>query len=60
MTFQFEEMDTLAPFIDDVYRIAEAQGLPIDAVMQESGPAQFEINLKHKADPVAPRSTDCC
>jgi len=47
MTFQFEEMDTLGPFIDDVYRIAEAQGLPIDAVMQESGPGQFEINLKH-------------
>jgi glutamine synthetase len=47
MTFQFEEMDTLGPFIDNVYRIAEAQGLPVDAVMQESGPGQFEINLKH-------------
>jgi glutamine synthetase len=47
MTFQFDEMDTLGPFIDDVYRIAEAQGLPVDAVMQESGPGQFEINLKH-------------
>jgi glutamine synthetase len=47
MTFQFEEMDTLGPFIDDIYRIAEAQGLRVDAVMQESGPGQFEINLKH-------------
>ena len=27
MTFQFEEMDTLGPFIDDIYRIGEAQGL---------------------------------
>ena len=53
MTFQFEEMDTLGPFIDDIYRIAETQKLPIDAVMQESGPGQFEINLKHRADPVA-------
>ncbi len=53
MTFQFEEMDTLAPFIDDIYKVANAQGLPIDGVMQESGPGQFEINLKHKADPVA-------
>jgi glutamine synthetase len=52
MTFQFDEMDTLAPFIDDIYKIANAQGLPIDGVMQESGPGQFEINLKHKADPV--------
>ncbi len=47
MTFQFGSLDTLGPFIDDVYRIAEAQGLPVDAVMQESGPGQFEINLKH-------------
>lgn len=53
MTFQFEEMDSLGGFIDDIYRIGEAQGLPVDAVMQESGPGQFEINLKHRADPVA-------
>lgn len=52
MTFQFEEMDTLGSFIDDIYRIGEAQGLPVDAVMQESGPGQFEINLKHRADPL--------
>ncbi len=53
MTFQFEEMDCVGRFIDDIYRIGEAQGLPVDAVMQESGPGQFEINLKHKADAVA-------
>ncbi len=53
MTFQFEEMNALRPFIDDIYRICEVQGLPIDAVMQESGPAQFEINLKHRNDAVA-------
>ena len=53
MTFQFEEMDILGRFIDDVYRIGETQGLPVDAIMQESGPGQFEINLKHRADPVA-------
>lgn len=53
MVFGFDDLDALAPFIDDIYAIANAQGLPIDAVMQESGPAQFEINLKHKSDPVA-------
>ena len=52
-TFGFEEMDTLSPFIDDVYRICEVQGLPVDAVMKESGPGQFEINLKHRTDAVA-------
>jgi len=51
-TYEFKDMDTLQPFIDDIYRIAAAQGLPVDAVMQESGPAQFEINLKHRDDAV--------
>jgi glutamine synthetase len=52
LTFGFEEMDALSPFIDDVYRVCEVQRLPVDAVMQESGPGQFEINLKESADAV--------
>jgi glutamine synthetase len=52
MTFQFDEIDVLSPFIDTIYKIADSQGLPVDAIMQESGPGQFEINLKHKADAV--------
>lgn len=51
--YQFEELDCVGPFIDDIYRIAEAQGLPVDAVLQEAGPGQFEINLKHKKDAAA-------
>jgi glutamine synthetase len=48
--YQFEELNVAAPFIDDIYRICEAQNLPVDAVLQEAGPGQFEINLKHKKD----------
>jgi glutamine synthetase len=48
--YQFEELDCVNPFIDDIYKIAGAQGLPVDAVLQEAGPGQFEINLKHKKD----------
>lgn len=51
--YQFEELDCAGAFIDDIYRIAEAQRLPVDAVLQESGPGQFEINLKHRKDAVA-------
>ncbi|MFN3623791.1 MAG: glutamine synthetase family protein [Hyphomicrobium sp.] len=53
MTFGFEDMDELGPLIDDIYKIGAAQGLPVDAVMQETGPGQFEINLKHREDVVA-------
>ena len=52
LTFGFEELDALSPFIDDIYRVCEVQRLPVDAVMQESGPGQFEINLKESADAV--------
>lgn len=52
LTFGFGELAALSPFIDDIYRICEVQGLPVDAVMQEFGPGQFEINLKHRADAV--------
>lgn len=50
--YGYADLDTLAPFIDDIYRVAEIQGLPVDAIIQESGPAQFEINLKHRDDAV--------
>jgi hypothetical protein len=43
-------MDALSPLIDDIYRICEVQGLLVDSIMQESGPGQFEINLKHRPD----------
>ncbi|MEZ5875497.1 MAG: glutamine synthetase family protein [Hyphomicrobiales bacterium] len=53
LTFGFDDLDALEPFIEDVYRLCEAQGLPVDAIMKESGPGQFEINLKHRTDVVA-------
>lgn len=48
--YQFDELDTLRPFVDDIYKIAAEQNIPVDAIIQEAGPGQFEINLKHKAD----------
>lgn len=48
--YQFEELDCSGAFISDIYKIAEAQKIPVDAVIQEAGPGQFEINLKHRDD----------
>lgn len=53
MTYQFEELDTINAFINDVYRVAAVQDVPVDAIIQEAGPGQFEINLKHRTDPSA-------
>ena len=38
--------------IDDIYHFSEQQGLEIDTLIHEEGPAQLEINLRH-GDPVA-------
>ena len=37
--------------IDDIYHFSAAQGLEIDTLIHEEGPAQLEINLRH-GDPV--------
>ncbi len=37
--------------MDDIYHYSEKQGLEIDTLIHEEGPAQLEINLRH-GDPV--------
>ncbi|PWW01354.1 L-glutamine synthetase [Hoeflea marina] len=37
--------------VDDIYDFSEKQGLEIDTLIHEEGPAQLEINLRH-GDPV--------
>jgi glutamine synthetase len=47
---QAYSIDALAefdPFVDEVYDYCEEQGLAIDTLIHESGPAQMEINLIH-------------
>jgi glutamine synthetase len=40
-------MNDFDPFINDVYAYCEDQGIRIDTLSQEAGPAQFEINFLH-------------
>jgi glutamine synthetase len=40
-------MNDFDPFINRVYQFCEAQGIDVDALSQEAGPAQFEINFLH-------------
>jgi glutamine synthetase len=44
-------VDEYGPVIDTIYDYAEAQGLAIDALTQEGGAGQLEINLVH-GDPL--------
>ncbi len=41
------ELDRLEPFIEAVYRGAEAQGLPVETMISEYAQGQFELTLRH-------------
>ena len=45
--YSIDAMNDFDPFINDLYSYCEAQGIRIDSLSQEMGPAQFEINFLH-------------
>ena len=45
--YSIDTMNDFDPFINDVYTYCEDQGIRIDTLSQEAGPAQFEINFLH-------------
>jgi len=45
--YSIDTMNDFDPFINSVYSYCEAQSISIDTLLQEMGPAQFEINFLH-------------
>jgi len=45
--YSIDTMNDFDPFINDVYKYCEEQGIYVDTLSQEMGPAQFEINFLH-------------
>ncbi|MFN6976585.1 MAG: glutamine synthetase family protein [Gemmobacter sp.] len=43
-----DELDEMAPFFDAVYAGAAALGLPMESLISEYAPAQFELTLRHR------------
>lgn len=41
------DLDRLEPFVDAVYRAAEAQRLPVETMISEYAEGQFELTLRH-------------
>lgn len=50
--YGLDDLDEYADFFDDIRLAAEAQNLPIDTIIKEAAPGQFEVNLKHRCDPL--------
>ncbi|MCQ4348553.1 glutamine synthetase family protein [Pseudomonas stutzeri] len=51
--YSIDDLDEYADCLQDILDGAHIQGIPADAIVKESAPAQFEVNLNHVADPLA-------
>lgn len=50
--YALSDLEALMPFVDDLRRAAELQGIPADAAVSEAAPGQFEVNLHYRKDPL--------
>lgn len=51
--YSLAELTGQADLFADIRGSAIEQGLPIDTIIKEAAPGQFEVNLKHRDDPMA-------
>ena len=50
--YLIDDLDEYADCLQDMLEAAKEQDIPADAIVKESAPAQFEVNLYHVADPI--------
>ena len=48
--YLIDDLDEYADCLQDILEGAKVQGIPADAIVKESAPAQFEVNLHHVED----------
>ena len=51
--YSLSELRGQSDLFADIRAAAISQGLPIDTIIKEAAPGQFEVNLKHRSDPMA-------
>ncbi|EAR49720.1 glutamine synthetase [Oceanicola granulosus HTCC2516] len=47
-----DELEHFDGFLNDVYAACRNQGIPADSAISENGAGQFEVNMRHVADPL--------
>jgi len=50
--YGLDDLDEYGELFEAIRHAADAQGIPIDTIVKEAAPGQFEVNLKHRADPL--------
>lgn len=56
--YSLSELSGQSELFGDIRAGAIEMGLPIDTIIKEAAPGQFEVNLKHRDDPLA-AADDC-
>lgn len=51
--YALEDLAEYRAVFSDIWTMGKAQGLPIDTMVSEAAPGQFEVNLQHRADAMA-------
>lgn len=50
--YGLDDLEEYGALFEDIRNAADEQQLPIDTIIKEAAPGQFEVNLKHRADPL--------
>ena len=56
--YSLSELRGQSELFAEIRAAAMAQGLPIDTIIKEAAPGQFEVNLKHRDDAMAAADVD--
>lgn len=48
--YRVDELDRLEPFVDAIYQAAAEQDLPVETMISEYAPGQYELTLRHRPD----------
>ncbi len=51
--YALEDLAEHRAVFSDIWDYGKRQGLPVDTMVSEAAPGQFEVNLKHRADAMA-------
>jgi len=51
--YSMDELDRFDALFEAIRLAAAGQELPVDTIVSEASPGQFEVNLTHRADPLA-------
>src|SRR5690606_38748223 len=48
--YSVDHLHGMEPLFSDIYKAAEAQGIPAETVISEYAPGQYELTLDHRKD----------